>query len=116
MISLLNFILRQFFKAVEKDPFLAIEVPVSSTCDDHVPWNSVLQAFFPKNRSHWKQFSSWEPGRQQSRVEKTILDTRFPPDVEVKKGYSWSDQLGIVIAALIEATQMNLVTWTVEES
>lgn len=39
-------------------------------------------------------------------------DTRFPPDVRVKKGYSRSDQLGIVIAALVEAAQADLVTWT----
>lgn len=39
-------------------------------------------------------------------------DTRFPPDVGIKKGYSWSDQLGIVIAALVEAAQTDLVTWT----
>jgi hypothetical protein len=41
-----------------------------------------------------------------------VEDTRFPPDVQVKKGYSWSDQLGIVIAALVEAAQTGLVTWT----
>jgi len=41
-----------------------------------------------------------------------VEDTRFPPDVGIKKGYSWSDQLGIVIAALVEAAQTDLVTWT----
>ncbi len=44
------------------------------------------------------------------------MDTRFPPDVEVKKGYSWSEQLGIVIAALVEANRADLVKWTTEES
>jgi hypothetical protein len=38
--------------------------------------------------------------------------SRFAPDVYVKKGYSWSDQLGIVIAALVDAAQSGLVKWT----
>lgn len=42
------------------------------------------------------------------------MDTRFPPDVEVKKGYSWSDQLGIAIACLVDSNQDELVKWTAE--
>ncbi|KAF9556074.1 timeless-domain-containing protein [Agrocybe pediades] len=95
LINLINFILRQFFKALEKDSFLAVET------------------FFPKNRGHWKQYSSWEPEKKR-KDGTTVEDTRFPPDVEVKKGYSWSDQLGIVIAALVEAKQGQLVEWTKE--
>jgi len=72
------------------------------------------EALFPKNRGHWKQFSSWEPNQQLK--DKTTPDNRFPPDVEVKKGYSWSDQLGIVIAALVEASHEDLLRWTTEES
>ncbi|KAF8961410.1 timeless protein-domain-containing protein [Flammula alnicola] len=94
LINLINFILRQFFKALSKEPFLAVE------------------AFFPKNRGHWKQYSSWEPEEILGKEKKTIEDTRFPPDVEVKKGYSWSDQLGIAIATLVEANQKELVNWT----
>jgi replication fork protection complex subunit Tof1/Swi1 len=69
---------------------------------------------FPKNRGHWKQFSSWEPNQQLK--DKTTTDNRFPPDVEVKKGYSWSDQLGIAIAALVEASHSDFLKWTTEES
>lgn len=69
------------------------------------------QAFFPKNRGNWKQYSSWEP---EEKEKKTVADTRFPPEVEVKKGYSWSDQLGIVIACLIDSNQEELVKWTTE--
>ena len=36
--------------------------------------------------------------------------------MEVKKGYPWSDQLGIVIAALIDADQEELVNWTKDVS
>ncbi|KAF8237621.1 timeless-domain-containing protein [Tricholoma matsutake] len=96
LVNLITFILRQFFKAFAEDSFLAIE------------------AFFPKNRSHWKQYSSWEPEEKTKREKKTstVEDTKFPPDVEVKKGYSWSDQLGIAIASLIEGGQEDLVNWT----
>ncbi|KAF8177653.1 timeless protein-domain-containing protein [Pholiota molesta] len=96
LVNLINFILRQFFKALANDTFLAVE------------------AFFPKNRGHWKQYSSWEPEEKSKREKKTIEDTRFPPDVEVKKGYSWSDQLGIAIAILVEANQKELVDWTIQ--
>ncbi|KAF5373433.1 hypothetical protein D9615_009496 [Tricholomella constricta] len=94
LVNLITFILRQFFKALAEEPFLAVE------------------AFFPKNRGHWKQFSSWEPEENTKREKKTVEDTRFPADVEVKKGYSWSDQLGIAIASLVEAGEVELVNWT----
>ncbi|KAF8153299.1 timeless protein-domain-containing protein [Crassisporium funariophilum] len=96
LINLINFILRQFFKALQEEPFLAVE------------------AFFPKNRGNWKQYSSWEPEAKDTKGKKTVEDTRFPPDVEVKKGYSWSDQLGIAISCLLEANQEELVRWTTE--
>jgi len=72
------------------------------------------QAFFPKNRGHWKQYSSWEPEAKSKREKKTVEDTRFPQDVEIKKGFSWSDQLGIAIASLVEANREDLVKWTKE--
>jgi hypothetical protein len=34
----------------------------------------------------------------------------------VKKGFSWSDQIGIAIAALVDGGRRNLVTWTQEAS
>lgn len=83
----------------------------------------VTKVFFPKNRGHWKQYSSWEADEHSMKkkkkgragvVEEEELETRFPPDVHVKKGYSWSDQLGIVIAALVEADLTGLVDWTKE--
>jgi hypothetical protein len=40
-----------------------------------------------------------------------VEDTRFPADVQVKKGYSWSEQLGIAIAALVEGGEGELVEW-----
>ena len=70
--------------------------------------------FFPKNRGHWKQYSSWEPEAKSNRGKKAVEDTRFPQDVEVKKGFSWSDQLGIAVASLVDANQEDLVKWTKE--
>ncbi|KAJ7582904.1 timeless protein-domain-containing protein [Mycena floridula] len=95
LVNLINFVLRQFFKALAEEPFLAVE------------------AFFPKNRGNWKQFSSWEP-EKATRSEKTVEDTRFAPDVQVKKGYSWSQQLGIAIAALVETDRKDLVDWVIK--
>ncbi|KAF9061339.1 timeless protein-domain-containing protein [Rhodocollybia butyracea] len=73
-----------------------------------------VEAFFPKNRGNWKQYSSWEPPPKEGKDSKTVEDTRFPQEVQVKKGYSWSDQVGIAIAALVEAGQTELVLWTQE--
>ncbi|KAF8489764.1 hypothetical protein JB92DRAFT_3246873 [Gautieria morchelliformis] len=57
LVQLINYILRQFFKAAEKEPFLLVET--------------------------WKHSQ----------------------DVQVKKGYSRSEQLGIAVACLIENDQ-----------
>ncbi|KAI0942849.1 hypothetical protein AcV7_002147 [Taiwanofungus camphoratus] len=92
LIALINFLLRRFFKAVSEESFLIIE------------------AFFPKNRGHWKHYSSWEP-EKASKVERMMEDSGFPPDVQVKKGYSWSEQLGIAIACLVESDKAELVEW-----
>ncbi|CCM05491.1 uncharacterized protein FIBRA_07712 [Fibroporia radiculosa] len=94
LVALIKFILRQFFKAVEEDSFLAVE------------------AFFPKNRGNWKHFSSWAPEEKTSKDGRMADDTRFPPDVQVKKGYSWSEQLGIAMACLMDEGKKILVDWT----
>ncbi|KAJ3565991.1 hypothetical protein NP233_g7283 [Leucocoprinus birnbaumii] len=119
LINLINFILRKFFKALAEDSFLAVEVRTPVLSSVELRWrthksiaNPGCQAFFPKNRGHWKQYSSWEPESRSKKDKALVEDTRFPPDVQVKKGYSWSDQLGIVIAALVEAGQTGLITWT----
>ncbi|KAH7926892.1 timeless-domain-containing protein [Leucogyrophana mollusca] len=97
LIQVINFILRKFFKALAEEPFLAVE------------------AFFPMNRGHWKQYSSWEPEqkskRERERETETVEDTRFPQEVQVKKGYSWSQQIGIAVAALVEEGKAELVEW-----
>ena len=76
----------------------------------------LLQAFFPKNRGHWKQFSSLELNAIGPRPEKAPFDTRFPQDLTIKKGYSTSEQIGIAMAALVEKGQMELIEWTKQAS
>ncbi|KAH9046637.1 timeless-domain-containing protein [Lactarius hengduanensis] len=93
LVALINYILRQFFKAVEADSFVLIE------------------ALFPKNRNRWKKYSSWEPEQKSGGKD---ADPRFPQDVSVKKGYSWSEQLAIAMAALQEAGQGELIEWVKE--
>ncbi|CDO77442.1 hypothetical protein BN946_scf184857.g49 [Trametes cinnabarina] len=94
LVALINYIIRKFFKSVSDDSFLVVE------------------AFFPKNRGHWKQFSSLELDQVGKRPDPRPLDSRFPPDVQVKKGYTLSEQIGIVVAELVEKGQRNLVEWT----
>ncbi|TFY59930.1 hypothetical protein EVG20_g7607, partial [Dentipellis fragilis] len=97
LLALITYLLRQFFKAVEADSFVLIE------------------AFFPKNRGQWKKLSSWEPETKDKDTgsgKAAVDEGRFPPDVQVKKGYSWSEQLGIAVAALRDGGQGALVEWT----
>lgn len=47
---------------------------------------------------------------------KQVDDTRFPAELSVKKGYSWSEQVGIVVASLVEAGQQDLIDWVKDVS
>jgi replication fork protection complex subunit Tof1/Swi1 len=75
--------------------------------------SSCAQAFFPKNRNRWKKYSGWEP-ESKSKKTKEANHTGIPPDVQVKKGFSWSEQLAIAMAALQDAGQSELVEWVKE--
>ena len=96
LVNLINFILRQFFKALSENTFLAVE------------------AFFPKNRSQWKQYSSYQKPERKGRAQASVVETRWPPDVVVQKGFSWSEELGIAVGALLEEGHKDLVEWTIE--
>ncbi|KAF7359427.1 Topoisomerase 1-associated factor 1 [Mycena sanguinolenta] len=93
LVQLVTYILRKFFKALEEEPFLAVD------------------AFFPKNRGQWKAYSSWEPPPKDPR-ERTRAERPGAGEVQVKRGFSWSEQLGIVIAALVDAGDVQWVNWT----
>ncbi|KZT43312.1 timeless-domain-containing protein [Sistotremastrum suecicum HHB10207 ss-3] len=97
LTNIIDYLLKKFFKAAKADPLI------------------FLEAFFPKNRGLWKQFSSWQPEPKSSRKKKDKngdeSDTNIVGEVQVKKGYSWSEQLGIAIACLVEKGQLSLVDW-----
>jgi replication fork protection complex subunit Tof1/Swi1 len=122
LVALISYVLRQFFKAVEADSFVLVEVRPPLLChviiiltkDRGFPseLSMCAQAFFPKNRNRWKRYSSWEP---ENKTKKTKdVDTGHPPDVQVKKGFSWSEQLAIAMAALQDAGQSELIEWVKE--
>lgn len=102
---------------MEADPFVLVEVrsplflPHSLAIGGFIRFFSCAQAFFPKNRNRWKKYSGLEP---ESKTKAEAVDTRFPPDVQVKKGFSWSEQLAIAMAALQEAGQSELIEWVKE--
>ena len=119
-----GYVVRQFWKAVQEDGFLVVEVCLLSflTSFNHLTnGNTPRQTFFPKNRNRWKQFSSWEApadekergGRKRGKDEEDGEAER-PAEVKVKKGYTWSQQLGIAIACLVEKGQKGLVDWVRE--
>lgn len=76
------------------------------------------QAFYPKNRGKWKALSSWEPPERGARTlrpeDDTLLENRWPAEVRIKKGYTWSEQLGIAIKLLVDDGKMTLVDWVKE--
>jgi replication fork protection complex subunit Tof1/Swi1 len=71
------------------------------------------QAFFPKNRSRWKVHSSYAP-EEKTRQPRTAEVSMFPPDVQIKKGFSWSEQVGIAIQVLVDKNQKELIDWSIE--
>ena len=69
------------------------------------------------NRGHWKQYSSWEPEHKATRKRDADDDDGgFSGEVQVKKGYSWSEQIGIAVAALVEDGKSELAEWVKDVS
>ncbi|KAF9644412.1 timeless-domain-containing protein [Thelephora ganbajun] len=91
LVNLIQFLLRQFFKAVDDDPFI------------------IVHALYPKNRGHWKQFSSWKPEEKFIEREKKVA-----AEVQVTQGYTWTEEMGIVIACLVEDEKAHLIDWVKE--
>ncbi|KAF9516043.1 hypothetical protein BS47DRAFT_1443938 [Hydnum rufescens UP504] len=92
LIQLINYILRKFFKTVEEQPILVVE------------------AFFPKNRGQWKQYSGYEPEIKET-TKKAPKGKKPLADVEIKKGWSKEEELGIAVACLVDEGKMDLVDW-----
>ena len=74
-----------------------------------------MQAFYPKTRGKWKALSSWEPPEKgtstRHRADESSEDEKRPREVRVKKGYSWSENVGIIVKALVDAGKRPLVDW-----
>lgn len=69
------------------------------------------------NRGHWKQYSSWEPEPKANRKQETAEDNgSFSGEVRIKKGYTWSEQIGIAVAVLVEEGKSELVEWVKDVS
>ncbi|KAI0703047.1 timeless protein-domain-containing protein [Cytidiella melzeri] len=96
LVALINYILRKFFKDVAEDPFLLVE------------------AFYPKNKGRWKQHSSWEPPEKGTRRDDATVENRWPAEVKIKKGFSWSEQLGIAVKCIVEDSKTSLIDWVKE--
>ncbi|KAL5514636.1 hypothetical protein ACEPAG_1952 [Sanghuangporus baumii] len=97
LVALITFILKKFFKAVKEDPMLIVEV------------------FYPKNRNRWKQYSSWEPEPKSRGRDRDVNDSdKHSSELKVKRGYSWSEQLGVAVACLIENEKQELLDWVKE--
>lgn len=88
---------------------------------------TLQQSFFPKNRNRWKRHSSWkpeEPSERRGRGAASDGDDddyngiggggKRPPEVQVKRGYSWSQQMGIAIACLVDKGEVGLINWVKE--
>ncbi|KAJ9100538.1 hypothetical protein QFC21_003581 [Naganishia friedmannii] len=107
-IAVINFILRKFFKAMEQDPFLA------------------LDAFFPKasqsnsgRAGSGFQLGSDDDGEASDvgvkvarrKVEKIPADLEFKPDSPL----TWSQQVGTTVLQLTESQSIHFVTWLMEQ-
>lgn len=57
--------------------------------------------------------SSWEPPAKDAggNGDTSVPDNRWPQDVHVKKGYTFTQQLGIAVAALVDDGKMALIEW-----
>ena len=113
LVNLVQFLLRQFFKAVEEDSFIIVHASVYDLRIFLVKFANyscpTFQALYPKNRGHWKQFSSWKPEEKFIEREKKVAT-----EVQVTQGYTWTEEMGIVIACLVEEEKTHLINWVKE--
>lgn len=120
LLQLINFVLRKFFKKVEDDPFV------------------IVQALGPKTRGHWKELSSYKSdedsdddgmaGQRERIAERVSINcisggrqadlqmARGPVDLLFKKNknLSWSEQMGAVIAMLLQTEHRDWIEWIIE--
>lgn len=109
LVSLITYVLRKFFKQVAEKPLLIVE------------------AFFPKSGSKWKEYSSYKPEDVpvaqrsvscQSLARADSQAPRAPAELEFKKDkqLSWSQQMGVVVSCLKVKGHELLIEWLMEVS
>ncbi|CED82764.1 timeless-domain-containing protein [Phaffia rhodozyma] len=96
LLALIHFILRKFFKRLAEHPFLMVE------------------AFFPKNRTGWKKFSSRPTGDDSTDDDDKpkLKKIKRKADVQIRdKTLTQSQQLGIAVSVLLEEGKISFITW-----
>ena len=126
LLALINFIVRQFLRKVQKQPMLLVEVRLHFNS-----FNSSLigiSGLFPQKRRAMEGIfflsrsyrSIWVDGRKgklytfmfKNFVCWFIVQRYLPDEVEVIGDYSWSEKLGIAMACLKENGDERLIEWT----
>ncbi|KAG8943281.1 Topoisomerase 1-associated factor 1 [Tulasnella sp. 424] len=99
LCKLMRYVVKKFFKAVQEDSFLMVE------------------AFFPIRASR-KGLGGKSLARGEASSDEDVVvhkpGDRHGPQLYIKGKRSWSEQLGVAIACLIDAGQMDLIDWTKE--
>ncbi|KAG9047150.1 Topoisomerase 1-associated factor 1 [Tulasnella sp. UAMH 9824] len=99
LCKLMRYVVKKFFKAVQEDSFLMIE------------------AFFPIRASR-KGLGGKSLAREDASSDEDVVvhkpGDRHGPQLYIKGKRPWSEELGIVIACMIDAGQMDLIDWTKE--
>ncbi|CAK9781717.1 hypothetical protein CC85DRAFT_324759 [Cutaneotrichosporon oleaginosum] len=98
LYRLIQFVLRQFFKRLEADPFIMVEI------------------FLPKSRGQWKGMSSYaEEDNVHASERARVREQMGPPELEfIKKNkLSWSDQMAVAIRMLLDANHEEWVRWII---
>ncbi|KIY69680.1 hypothetical protein CYLTODRAFT_488749 [Cylindrobasidium torrendii FP15055 ss-10] len=91
LVKFITFVLRQFFKAMEEYPFLAVE------------------AFFPRTGGDWKKFSTYQPPKKEKKGRKT--KEVVEKELHVKDGYDYKDKVGIAMKALSRKDDAHWEEW-----
>ncbi|GMK55868.1 hypothetical protein CspeluHIS016_0209240 [Cutaneotrichosporon spelunceum] len=98
LYRLVEFVLRKFFKRLDADPFVMVEI------------------FLPKSLGRWKNLSSYAPEEKVHASERArVREQLGPPELEFiqKNNLSWSDQMAAAIRMLLDANHEDLVRWII---
>ncbi|KAI5476063.1 hypothetical protein MNV49_000435 [Pseudohyphozyma bogoriensis] len=91
--KLIEYVLKKFFKAVKENPLLLVEI------------------FYPKTRSQLgkMRIGVTDPYGSSDDEGPSTMNAKMIADIEVTPGFSLTQQIGIVMAALVDAEQAQLI-------